>query len=101
MDGHPHIKQPYPHKTKSYADFIIGVAYFRSGTLINGRLRFNLVNLSFNALIYDERFNSGFTFGNAGIRIQSSPLLGVYAVLPLFMRHYLALRRRYLPLNAK
>ena len=42
--------QQQPNRTKiiSYADFTIGVAYFRSGTLTNGRLRFNLVNLSFN-----------------------------------------------------
>ena len=85
--AYPHKTQTYPHKTKSYADFTIGVAYFRSGTLINGRFRFNFVNLSFNAWIYGERFGSCLSFGNAGIRNVSSPLFGVYAILPLFMRY--------------
>ena len=81
-----HTKQQ-PNRTKiiSYADFTIGVAYFRSGTLMNGRLRFNFINFSFNTFTYDERFDSDFTFGNAGIRILSSPSFGVYATQPLFM----------------
>ena len=74
-------------KTKSYADFTIGVAYFRSGTLINGRFRFNFDSLSFNTWIYGARFGSCLSFGNAGIRNGSSPLFGVYAILPLFMRY--------------
>ena len=65
--------------------FTIGVAYFRSGTLMNGRLRFNFINFSFNTFTYDERFDSDFTFGNAGIRMLSSPSFGVYATQPLFM----------------
>ena len=72
-------------KQKATLIFTIGVAYFRSGTLMNGRLRFNFINLSFNAFTYDERFDSGFTFGNAGIRMLSSPSFGVYATQPLFM----------------
>lgn len=85
--AYTHKRHTYPHKTKSYADLTIGVAYFRSGTLINGRFRFNFDSFSFNAWIYGERFGSCLSFGNAGIRNGSSPLFGVYAILPLFMRY--------------
>ena len=52
---------------------------------MNGRFRFNFVSFSFNTFIYDERFDPDFTFGNAGIRMLSSPSFGVYANYPLFM----------------